>query len=98
MNLKTWNVLVKAVRHYGDGHQVDKAIEEMSELTKELLKNRYGLDNRLAVAEEMADVKIMLEQLQIIFDNKQLVKQFVDAKLKRLERNMREEAMEDADR
>lgn len=90
MNLKSWDVVRRAVLHYGDAHQVDKAIEEMAELTKELLKNRQGLGNGLAVAEEMADVKIMLAQLEIIYDNRGLVKSFVDAKLKRLDRNMQE--------
>lgn len=41
--------------------------KEMSELTKELLKNRRGKENRSDIAMEMADVYIMLEQLKFIF-------------------------------
>ena len=34
-------VLIKAISHYGSEHQIDKAIEEMSELIKALMKYRY---------------------------------------------------------
>ena len=37
--------------------------EEMSELQKELCKHDRGKDNREAIAEEIADVQIMLEQM-----------------------------------
>lgn len=48
---------------YGPNQQVDKIIEEMSELTKAFLKAR--LDGKIfteSVEEEIADVIIMLEQ------------------------------------
>lgn len=63
---------------YGDEAQIDVAIEEMAELTKALLKLRrhyrsekphgsaYNLiDN---IAEEMADVQIMMEQITVMMD------------------------------
>ena len=65
----------RAIRIYGENSQVDVAIEEMSELTKAILKYRraenknkneaeYLEDN---IIEEIADVQIMLDQMRIIF-------------------------------
>ena len=46
-----------------------QAIEEMSELTKELIKNiNRNEDNETEIILEMADVTIMLSQLNIIYD------------------------------
>lgn len=56
----------EAVRAYGKQSQLVMAMEEMSELTKELSKNLRGADNFKALAEEIADVEIMLEQLKVI--------------------------------
>ena len=66
-NTNQINIMLDALEHYGNGPQVDMAIEEMSELTKELLKDRRGKENRSDIAMEMADVYIMLEQLKFIF-------------------------------
>lgn len=59
---------------YGADAQVDVAIEEMSELTKALLKWRRSRKNvtelkKLAenIAEEIADVRIMLRQMELLF-------------------------------
>lgn len=66
-NTNQINIMLDALEHYGNGPQVDMAIEEMSELTKELLKDRRGKENRSDIVMEMADVYIMLEQLKFIF-------------------------------
>lgn len=66
-NINQINVMIDALEYYGNNPQVDIAIEEMSELIKELLKNRRGEENRSMIADEMADVYIMLEQLKFIF-------------------------------
>ena len=60
-------VLKKALRKNGIDMQRAVAIEEMSELTKELCKSKRGLDRRLEIAEEIADVEIMLEQLKMYY-------------------------------
>ena len=63
----------RAIRTYGEQPQVDVTIEEMSELTKELLKLRRestqaGFQKRReSIKEEIADVQIMLDQMRIIF-------------------------------
>ena len=76
-----------AVHTFGKEHQKLMAIEEMSELTKALCKDtRYPntpgvLDN---IAEEIADVRIMLDQLEFIFGCSETVKQIKHKKIKRL--------------
>lgn len=47
--------------------QVIVAIEELSELAKELCKALRGNDNKENIIEEMADVYIMLDQMQLFF-------------------------------
>jgi NTP pyrophosphatase (non-canonical NTP hydrolase) len=60
--------LEKAIETYGKDMQLNVAIEELSELIKEICKHKRGSENRDAIIEEMADVNIMLSQLQIIFN------------------------------
>ena len=63
--LEQLNVLKSLVGKYGD-KQIIVCIEEMSELTKELCKNLRGHYNLDKIYEEMADVYIMLAQMQIL--------------------------------
>ncbi len=70
------SIIKKAIETYGIDAQVLMAIEEMSELTKALCKERRTrncddlttrskvIDN---ITEEVADVQIMLNQLRYIF-------------------------------
>ena len=90
-------VLKQAIEVYGTNAQVDVAIEEMSELTKALLKLRRAgsagwADAKESVFEEMADVVIMLTQLMMIYDGRKAVQQFIDAKVKRLAGRLAEAA------
>lgn len=91
----------EAVSHYGDVHQILKAIEEMSELQKELCKflgavqdgtyiNHPELHNRARtmITEEMADVYVMLRQLKLIFNNEETVETVISGKLARLRGRM----------
>lgn len=78
-------ILAKAISTYGKDSKENMAIEEMSELTKEICKHKRGEDNRLALAEEVADVRIMLEQLIMMYDIGHLVDVMVERKVKRLE-------------
>jgi NTP pyrophosphatase (non-canonical NTP hydrolase) len=57
----------RALDQWGHDAQMDMAIEEMSELTKAILKYRRKphKDTAIEVANELADVKIMLRQLEI---------------------------------
>lgn len=85
-------VLQTAIRHYGPKHQILKAIEELSELQKELAKFLGGDRNFDRIAEETADVGIMLDQLELIFENREMVEVWREKKLERLARRMREES------
>lgn len=73
-----------AVENYGIDNQCIVAIEELSELEKELCKHLRGVGNADHVAEEIADVLIVLEQLISIFDCKLEVMEWQEKKLKRL--------------
>lgn len=78
------NIYAKAVDIYGKPSQLVVAMEEMSELTKELSKNIRGASNVNAISEEIADVEIMIEQLKLIFQNRSEVDIIKAYKLRRL--------------
>lgn len=73
-----------AIRTYGPSLQCMVAIEEMSELTKELCKHERWQGSIEHIAEEIADVTIMVEQLRIIFNVNEMVHESMDRKLERL--------------
>jgi NTP pyrophosphatase (non-canonical NTP hydrolase) len=90
-------VLKRAISTYGTYKQVDMAIEEMSELTKALCKERrYDLkqgkhaETVKDIIEEIADVSIMLRQLLIIFDRDDEVQEQIEYKINRLEKRLQE--------
>lgn len=60
-------LLEKAISTYGVDAQLTVAIEELSELIKELCKAKRGAVRLENVIEEMADCHIMLDQLSLIF-------------------------------
>ena len=64
--------LKKIIDYYGEEKQMIKAIEEMSELQKELCKTLIGKENRDSLIEEIADVQIMLDQLKLIVSDTEL--------------------------
>ena len=57
----------QAISAYGEKAQKLMAIEEMSELTKEICKDFRGKLNREHLIEEIADVLIMLDQMLILY-------------------------------
>lgn len=85
------NVIEEAIKHYGKQHQMMVACEEMSELIKELVKNIRGEDNRDHIAEEIADVEIMLTQMKLLHKCSQSVSEWKLRKLERLEDRINEE-------
>lgn len=87
------HILKQAISTYGEDAQVDMAIEEMSELTKALLKQRRAVKNsddvrilttKCDIVEEIADVAIMLKQLLMMYDRSNEVQKQVDFKIDRL--------------
>lgn len=79
-----------ALETFGAEAQVMMAIEEMSELMKELCKHHRGHDNVKAIAEEITDVEIMLRQMVMLFDCKETVDKYRQYKLERLARRVEE--------
>mgnify|MGYP003571472574 CR=1 FL=1 len=77
--------LLTIISYYGEQYQIDKAIEEMSELTQALIKARQDPDNLTEenVLEEVADVWVMIEQLKLIFKGQEVVEEYVDYKVSR---------------
>ena len=60
----------RIIEKYGENHQLDIAIEEMSELTKEICKyfrDPVKVKHYDAIKEELADVMLMGLQIQVIF-------------------------------
>lgn len=84
-------VLKETLSMHGTDAQIDKCIEEMSELTQVLMKYRHapykGKQGIYAteVAKEMADVLITLETLKLIFDT-DIVNKTIEYKIERLDR------------
>ena len=82
-------VMIETIRQNGYKMQTMVAIEEMSELTKELVKFMRGENNTDAIAEEIADVEIMLRQMKIIYGIKdEDVEKLMVIKLERLKERM----------
>lgn len=64
---EVFNTYNKAIELYGEKAQKLMAIEEMSELTKEICKDFRGKLDREHLIEEMADVLIMLDQMLLLY-------------------------------
>ncbi len=79
------SVIERAIKTYGEEAQLWMVIEEMSELAKEICKYKRGMNNPETIAEEIADVQIMLEQAKIIFGNSRRVNEMIEYKLNRLQ-------------
>ena len=62
------STIEKAIEVYGKDMQLNVAVEEFSELIKEICKHKRGADNRDNIIEEVADCYIMMEQIKMIFE------------------------------
>ena len=95
---KETEIIMRAIKTYGDKSQEDIAIEEMSELTKAILKNRRysSLETRENIREEIADVLIMLAQLITIYavPGEDVISDTITEKLDRLKRRLEAENCE----
>lgn len=78
----------RALRAWGAEMQSVVAAEELSELQKELCKSVRGEDDADAIAEEIADVQIMLEQMMLLHDCRDDVDEWRRRKLERLEQRL----------
>lgn len=86
--MKEREIYQAALEKWGADAQTLMAFEEMAELQKELCKNARGKDNRGSIAEEIADVQIMLEQMIVLHDCRAMVRTNKTAKIKRLQERL----------
>jgi NTP pyrophosphatase (non-canonical NTP hydrolase) len=66
---------------YGKQNQVVQSISELAELIKALTDDALLRDKRVHIAEEIADVLIMIYQLRYIFDIDELVDDIISHKI-----------------
>lgn len=92
------SVLRQAIETYGAESQLNVAIEEFSELIKEICKHKRYMDNTKAIIEEMADCYIMLEQMKMIFGlGSTVITDVMDKKIKRLKSRLADHTTEKGD-
>ncbi len=92
-------LLERVITANGMNKQLDVAIEKLSELLQAICKIKrrepdecLNEDYLINLAEEMADVEIVLAELKLIFDNEDNVKEWKIYKLDRLEKQLKEKA------
>lgn len=84
--------LKKAIDTWGKDMQLTVAVEEFSELTKEIYKHKRGADNLPHIIEELADCYIMLEQMKMMFSlDDTVIVGAVKKKIERLKRMIADE-------
>ena len=82
--MKKHELLKTALSTYGAEAQTKMVFEEFAELQKELCKHSRGKQNREEIAEEIADVRIMLDQMAILHECECLSHMYEEQKLARL--------------
>lgn len=86
------SILERAITKYGENPQIMMLLEEQSELSKEVCKYARGdrsTERVFQVAEEIADVLIMLRQIELICGiQHEVVLEFMQNKLDRLNRRL----------
>lgn len=79
----------QAIKTYGEHAQKLMAIEEMSELTKEICKDFRAKLDREHLIEEIADVHITLEQILLMYEiSVDEIRQMRERKLERLKERL----------
>lgn len=78
-------IINEAIETYGRNVQTIVAIEELSELQKELTKYLRSNGDKQHLEEEIADVEIMLEQIKIMYNaSDTAIENFHNSKMIRL--------------
>lgn len=78
------SVYKDAVDLWGPDSQIGMLFEEMGELMSAIIRDKRERTYKASVEEEIADVSIMLEQMNHIF-NPALIESWKQLKIKRLE-------------
>lgn len=94
VNSERDKVFKQCLHTYGADPQIDMTLEEMAELSKALLKNRRsgGSDPKCRdnIVDELADVRIMVRQMEILFQCEDEVESRIDYKVQRQARRLKE--------
>lgn len=91
------DIINDSIKHYGHKQQIEKAVEELTELSLSLQHHADDREIYINVLKEIADVDIMIKKLKIIFSQIykenvfNLVNIFKAEKLERLQKRMSEE-------
>ena len=75
--------LIRNIEHFGTSVELDKAKEECEELIEQIELAKEGVASLEDIIDEIADVKVMLAQLEIIFDCSGAVEDRVEYKINR---------------
>lgn len=81
-------LLMGALEKWGPEAQTRKLSEEMAELWGEICHAQLGRGEPDKLAEEIADVRIMLDQMAVLFGCEEKVNEMTDKKLERLAERM----------
>jgi hypothetical protein len=85
--------LERAIETYGKDMQLNVAIEELSELIKEICKHKRGRNNREAIVEELVDCYIVMDEIALIFEiTDDEIFEGQIRKIERLEKRLEEES------
>lgn len=78
--------LEKAIQKFGKDAQLNMVVEESAELIKAIAKYKRSpnLQALNEIYDECADVLIMIEQVQLIFDCTSKIQERIDYKIERL--------------
>ena len=74
----------RALEVFGEEKQMKKCVEELNELAVALLHYEDGKDSEEHVAEEIADVEIMLQQMTLMIGCQTFVEKYRAGKLEQL--------------
>ena len=83
MNHINKNILKEGLIQLSLNTQLIIAIEELSELQKEICKDKRGLYNSEHMAEEMSHAIFMIDQLLVVYDNENLVQGYYNKAIQR---------------
>lgn len=83
----------QALYKWGSEAQITMVFEEMAELQKELCKylrtENEDIETKSRIAEEIADVEIMLEQMKLLFKIENAVEKHKKLKIQRLKNRLK---------
>lgn len=84
-NKNPYKLYTRTIHAFGERAQKLKCVEELLELALALVRDQLGRSDPVNIAEERADVRIMLTQLEMIQDDEEAVQKWENEKLCRLE-------------